>query len=165
MRLDASTGATAGLPSTLHDATSDASDPAAPGVDAAEAALPLEGVRLMLVEDEFVLALGLSDTLTDLGADVVGPVASVEDALALVRELPEIDAAVLDVNLGHEAVYPVADALIARDVPFVFATANDPDRLPERFRGIRVCRKPFDVAEFHAALRTLRLAPGHDTAD
>lgn len=118
--------------------------------------MPLAGLRLLLVEDEFVLAVGVSDTLGDLGADVVGPIASVTDALALLETLPEIDGAVLDVNLGHEAVYPVADALLARGLPFIFATANDPDHLPERFRGIRVCRKPFDASTFREAVETLR---------
>lgn len=125
--------------------------PAAPATDA-----PLAGLRLLLVEDEFVLAVGLSDTLGDLGADVVGPVASVADALALLETLPEIDGAVLDVNLGREAVYPVADALLARGLPFVFATASDPERLPERFRAVRVCRKPFDLRELHATVGLLR---------
>lgn len=128
------------------------------GAAPAASGAPLAGLRLLLVEDEFVLAVGLSDTLGDLGADVVGPVASVSDALGLLETLPEIDGAVLDVNLGREAVYPVADALLARGLPFVFATANDPQRLPERFRAVRVCRKPFDLQELHATLGALREA-------
>lgn len=120
-------------------------------------ASPIEGLRLLLVEDEFVLALGLTDMLDDLGANVIGPVASVADALALVERVPEMDAAVLDVNLGNEAVYPVADALSARGVPFFFATANDPMRLPERFREVAVCRKPFGREEFTVALSAIGL--------
>lgn len=119
----------------------------------------IEGLRLLLVEDEFVLALGLSDTLGDMGALVVGPVATVEDALALVERMPEIDGAILDVNLGHEVAYPVADALLARGIPFLFATANDRTRLPERFAGIAVCHKPFDVAAFREAVGALRAPP------
>ncbi|TBR13127.1 MAG: response regulator [Lysobacter sp.] len=112
----------------------------------------IQGLRLLLVEDEFVLALGLTDTLGDLGAEVLGPVATVGDAMALIESMPEIDAAILDVNLGTEVVYPVADALIARSVPFFFSTANAHVVLPPRFAHIGVCRKPFAAAEFRAAL-------------
>ena len=85
----------------------------------------LRGLHLLLVEDEYLLALGLAEVATDLGADVFGPVASVEDALALVHKLPELDAAILDINLGDATIYPVADALRARGVPFFFSTARD----------------------------------------
>ena len=119
---------------------------------------PLLGLRLLLVEDEFLLALGLADVASDLGAEVYGPVASVGDALALIERLPELDAAILDVNLGEDTIYPVADALRARGVPFFFSTAQDPALLPPRFRDVPVCRKPFDAAEFRAALVQLRVA-------
>lgn len=120
----------------------------------------IEGRRLLLVEDEYVLALGLADTLGDMGADVLGPVASVADALKLVESLPEIDAAVLDVNLGNEEVYPVADALAARGVPFLFATANARASLPERFAQVEICQKPFDADCFRKALLRLLGAAG-----
>ena len=115
----------------------------------------IEGLRLLLVEDEYVLALGLADVLGDLGAIVLGPVATVDDALALVERVPEIDGAVLDVNLGQEVAYPVADALIARGIPFLFATANDRTRLPERFSHVAVCQKPFEVEAFRQAVAAL----------
>lgn len=119
----------------------------------------LDGLRLLLVEDEFVLALGITDVLVDAGADVLGPVGSVSDALSLVEQIPEIDAAVLDVNLAGETIYPVADALQARGVPFLFATANDRAQLPERFAGVPLCRKPFDAATFRTAISVLRSTP------
>jgi CheY-like chemotaxis protein len=119
----------------------------------------IEGLRLLLVEDEFVLALGLADALADFGAIVVGPVATVDDALALVERVPEIDGAVLDVNLGQEVAYPVADALLARGIPFLFATANDRTALPERFAHVPLCRKPFRVDAFRAAGAALRDDP------
>jgi CheY-like chemotaxis protein len=72
-----------------------------------------DGLRLLLVEDEYLLALYLSEMLEDLGAQVLGPVASVADALELIDKAPEIDAAILDVNLAGEAVFPVADRLRA----------------------------------------------------
>ncbi|MFC0679669.1 response regulator [Lysobacter korlensis] len=118
----------------------------------------LDGLHLLLVEDEYVLALGVADMLVDAGADVLGPVGSVGDALTLIEQVPEIDAAVLDVNLGGETIYPVADALMARNVPFMFATANDRADLPERFRDAPLCRKPFDAQTFRHALA--HLTPG-----
>lgn len=86
---------------------------------------------------------------------VLGPVATVADALALIDRVPEMDGAVLDVNLGREVAYPVADALMARGIPFLFATANDRARLPERFAHVQVCQKPFDVATFRDAVAAL----------
>ncbi|MGY4515084.1 response regulator [Lysobacter sp. HA18] len=119
----------------------------------------IEGLRLLLVEDEYVLALGLADALGDMGAVVLGPVTTVEDALGLVERVPEIDAAVLDVNLGQQVVYPVADALIARGIPFLFSTANEPGALPERFAHMPVCRKPFKVDDFRDAVLRLHRPP------
>lgn len=124
----------------------------------------IEGLRLLLVEDEFVLALGLADILGDLGAIVLGPVATVEDALALVERVPEIDGAVLDVNLGQEVAYPVADALRARGIPFLFATANARTNLPERFEHVTVCQKPFEIGAFRRAVEALRRAPSRRVA-
>ena len=118
----------------------------------------LHGLHLLLVEDDYLLALGLADSARDLGAEVFGPVAAVEDALALVRQLPELDAAILDVNLGSETIFPVADALRARGVPFVFSTASDIAAMPARFRDVPLCRKPFDLATFQASLGRLRAA-------
>ena len=107
---------------------------------------------------------GLVDALADLGAVVVGPVATVEDALTLVERVPEIDGAVLDVNLGREVAYPVADALLARGVPFLFATANDRADIPERFAHVVVCRKPFRAEAFRDAVAALRAPPARRVA-
>lgn len=118
----------------------------------------IEGVRLLLVEDEFLLALCLSDLLEDLGAQVLGPVACVADAVDVIQQAPEIDGAILDINLGGEVVFPVADLLRMRNVPFAFASGFDPDLLPARFRDVPMCRKPIDEAAVRAALQTLRPA-------
>lgn len=124
----------------------------------------IEGLRLLLVEDEYVLALGVADVLGDLGAVVLGPVATVEDALALVERMPEIDGAVLDVNLGREVAYPVADALRARGIAFLFATANGRAHLPERFAQVPLCEKPFAVDAFRDAVAALRPPPSRRVA-
>ncbi|TIQ25766.1 MAG: response regulator, partial [Mesorhizobium sp.] len=82
---------------------------------------PLSGLRILVVEDTFLVALDLSDELTDAGCDVVGPAPSVQEALEQIDGV-ELDGAVLDVNLHGERSFPLAEHLAARDVPFVFLT-------------------------------------------
>ena len=118
----------------------------------------LRGLRVLLVEDHFPLAVNLADVAVQSGADVIGPVATVADALHLIERMPEIDAAVLDIHLQHETSFPVADALRARNVPFFFATAHDHTALPERFGDVPVCTKPFGLQRFRAALGNLAAA-------
>jgi CheY-like chemotaxis protein len=105
----------------------------------------LSGRRILVVEDEYMIASDLAQSLTDLGVAVVGPAGSVADAVALVAGDPALDAAVLDVNLGTEKVFPVADALQARGVPFVFATGYDDRVLPPRYVDTPRFLKPVDT--------------------
>ena len=102
--------------------------------------------RVLVVEDEYMIAQDLARELEDVGAEVLGPVPSVADALALlVAEAVPPDAAILDVNLGGEMVFPVAEALRERGVPFVFVTGYDPWSLPQAYADVPCCEKPFDV--------------------
>jgi CheY-like chemotaxis protein len=87
-----------------------------------EIPLALPGSRILVVEDEFLISLLIEDILQEHGCDVVGPAATVEHAMRLTGD-SGFDAALLDVNLGDETVYPVADALVEAGVPFVFVTA------------------------------------------
>jgi CheY-like chemotaxis protein len=98
--------------------------------------------RILLVEDEMAIALMLEDLLSSLGYDVVGPVGRVREAIALV-EREAMDAALLDVNLGGEKVYAVADTLAARDIPFVFVTGYGAAGLPAPYRDRPSVPKPF----------------------
>jgi DNA-binding response OmpR family regulator len=81
----------------------------------------LAGMRVLVVEDEMMVSMLIEDMLSDLGCKVVGPASRLEEAIALV-ESHEIDCAVLDVNLGGQPIFPLADILRAKGAPFAFAT-------------------------------------------
>lgn len=88
----------------------------------------LKGKRILVVEDEALIAVMVEDMLTEMGSVVVGPAATIEQALALART-GEIDGAVLDVNVRGERIDPVAEALAERGVPMLFATGYGEVRL------------------------------------
>jgi PAS domain S-box-containing protein len=102
-----------------------------------------EKPRVLLVEDEALVAMMIQDTLAELGFQVVGPVSSASGALAAARE-SHFDAAVLDINLGDGLVYTVAEILEKRGVPFVFVTGYDADSVDARFSGVPVLQKPIE---------------------
>jgi DNA-binding LytR/AlgR family response regulator len=105
----------------------------------------LRNRRLLIVEDDYMIAVELARSLEALGVEVIGPAASVEDALALVeREGGRMDGAVLDINLRGRRVYPVAEALTAQGVPFIFATGYDAMVIPADYAGVPRCEKPVD---------------------
>ena len=105
----------------------------------------LQGRRLLVVEDDYWLADDLARSLEELGAEVVGPVGSIHDALAQIAGDGALDGAVLDINLNGHQVYAVADALAARRVPFVFTTDYDRVAVPETYAAIPLCTKPTDA--------------------
>jgi DNA-binding NtrC family response regulator len=107
-----------------------------------------------MVEDEMMVAWLLEDMLTDLGCAVIGPAGSVNQALAMI-EAEAIDVAVLDVNLNGEMSYPIADALAARGVPFVFVTGYDKGRILDGYRVFPVLQKPFHRTELSDILAKL----------
>ena len=114
--------------------------------------LPLAGQRVLVVEDEMVLALDIEEGLEGAGATVVGPVPSLADAGLLLALARRLDAAVLDVNLGGETVYPLADALVAAGIPIVFASGYSETELPARFVGVSHLEKPVDVGALTLAV-------------
>ena len=103
---------------------------------------------LLVVEDEYLIAADLTASLESLGVEVIGPAASVEEALTLVKnDGHRLDGAVLDINLRNERVYPVAEVLTARGVPFVFTTGYDAVALPNAYAGAPRCEKPVDKVQ------------------
>jgi CheY-like chemotaxis protein len=106
----------------------------------------LRGRRVLVVEDEYLLATDLAEHFQDLGVKVIGPAATLGDAIALV-EANEIEGAVLDINIRGERVYPVADLLIERQVPFVFTSGYSCELEPDAYASIPRCIKPTKFAE------------------
>jgi CheY-like chemotaxis protein len=104
----------------------------------------LTGRRLLLVEDDYFIAVDLKTWFEERGTQILGPVPSVSEALDLIARTAEIDAAVLDINLQDELVYPVAEALQARGVPFLFATGYDSGAVPPPHGAVAFCQKPID---------------------
>jgi DNA-binding response OmpR family regulator len=102
----------------------------------------LAGKRVLIVEDEMLIALLIEDFLADMGCKTVGPYRSVATALEAARTEP-LDLAVLDVNLDGERVYPVAEILAARHIPFLFLSGYGEEAIPENHAEWKVCAKPF----------------------
>ena len=114
----------------------------------------LSGRRILLVEDDYFIADAMLGVLEDAGATVLGPVSSVKEALALLDGEPEVDSAILDINLNGEMVYPVADALTALGIPFIFATGYDEAAVPPAWRHVMRCEKPVNAAAVARALHS-----------
>ncbi|MDP3746111.1 MAG: response regulator [Phenylobacterium sp.] len=115
------------------------------------------GLRLFVVEDEAWISMLLEDMLSDLGCTVVGVAGTLAQALGRVDEIAETtDGAILDVNLGGQKSYPVADALSQRRVPFVFSTGYGRGSLDERYRQVLTLAKPFQTKDLAEALTDIR---------
>jgi two-component SAPR family response regulator len=110
------------------------------------------GRRILVVEDDYLIVADMVEELASTGADVVGPIASVNQALDRLNNVPGIAGAILDVNLQGQLVYPLADELLSRKIPFVFATGYDETALPARYLDVPRFTKPVDVEEVARAL-------------
>jgi len=111
----------------------------------------LNGKRILVVEDEAIIAAFVEDILEELGATVVGPAFSVAQALRL-AESATLDAALLDVNVRGESIVPVRDILRGRSVPVVFATGYGAERSREVTEGAAVVDKPYSRDRIAKAL-------------
>ena len=99
-------------------------------------------LRILVVEDEMLVAMLIEDTINDLGHQVVGPAMRLETALAAAGE-EDFDFAILDINLAGKQSFPVADLLIERGIPFMFASGYGHAGVSERYRTTPVLQKPF----------------------
>lgn len=114
--------------------------------------------RILIVEDDGLVTMMVRGILEQMGCEVVGPATRIERALAL-TEKNDLDGALLDVNIAGTPVYPVADALGARGVPFIFLTAYGNPVLPERYRRQRTLTKPVPEGRLRAAVENDLIEP------
>jgi len=116
----------------------------------------LTGRRVLLVEDEALVAMLVEDMLADEGCEVAATASRLGEALTLAGDTGlAIDLAILDVNLAGEPVFAVAEILSKRGVPFAFATGYGAGGLPEAWRHRPTLQKPFTAADIHAVLRQI----------
>jgi CheY-like chemotaxis protein len=107
--------------------------------------------RILIVEDEALVALQLEDMLAELGHEVAASCARLDEAVATARTVA-CDVAVLDINLSGQKSFPVAEALKSRGLPFFFATGYGASILPPGLVGTRVLHKPYSLEDLEAAL-------------
>lgn len=116
----------------------------------------LSGKRVLLVEDEALVAMLVEDMLADQGCVVAAAAARLADALSLARDPAlDVDLAILDVNLAGEPVFGVAEALASRGVPFAFATGYGAGGLPEGWKNRPTLQKPFTAADVTQVLEQI----------
>lgn len=121
---------------------------------------PLAGRRIFVVEDEYFLADDIGAAFRAMGADIAGPVGHFEDALRVLHDGSVLDAAVLDVNIRSEMIFPIARELKARNVPFLFTTGYDQITLGPEFQDVPLLEKPIDLPEMAQKLAGLIAGPG-----
>ena len=112
---------------------------------------PLDGLRVFIVEDEFLLAILLQEDLQELGCTIVGPFSSLARAIEASRQ-EAFDVAILDINVNGQPIYPLADELLARGRPTILLTGYGAMDLPERLRAMARVTKPYDIAILTAEL-------------
>lgn len=117
--------------------------------------MDFSGVRVLVVEDEAIVSMLVEEFLEELGCEVTATASRLDDALEKARSLA-VDLALLDVNLAGQLSYPVAELLLARGVPFVFATGYGAMALPEALHGVPVLSKPFRQNQLAAAMQAAR---------
>lgn len=110
------------------------------------------GKRILVAEDDYLIVTEMVQELQARGADVIGPIASLDKAFERLQTLPGIEGAILDINLQGRMVYPLADELQRRGLPFVFATGYDDSAIPARYAGVPRFMKPVDVGAVARAL-------------
>jgi CheY-like chemotaxis protein len=135
-----------------------------PGQSPNQAAIPypaLFGLQILVVEDEALVSMMLEDMLAEFGCVVAGVAATVSQALTEISGASGMDAAILDVHLGGEKIFPVADVLTERGVPVIFSTGYGPADLAQRYPQSRLLHKPYAPEELAQVLTDITRGPLH----
>ena len=111
--------------------------------------------RVLIVEDEMMIAMDMGDMLAEMGFEIVGPAAWLQRGLELARQ-ESFDLAVLDVNLAGETSFPIADILRDRGIPFLFATGYGAAGLTKTYAGTTTLQKPVEFSQLKDAIASLR---------
>lgn len=120
---------------------------------------PLLGKRIMIVEDEYLIADDLACELRQVGAEVIGPAASLPQSMRTIAHAGFIDAAILDINLRETLAYPLLDHLIAAGVKVLITSGYDEAMIPDRYRHLPRCEKPVSPVKLRRAAETLWAGP------
>jgi CheY-like chemotaxis protein len=115
----------------------------------------LKGRHVLVIEDEYFLAHDMAQLLRGWGAEVIGPLGEVDDALQLVKDGGAVDLALLDINLRGEMIYPVADELRRRAIPFIFISGYERRPLPAGYEDVPLLQMPVDDEAVRQALYQL----------
>jgi CheY-like chemotaxis protein len=110
------------------------------------------GRRLLIVEDNFNIAFGVAKALDAQGVKIIGPAGTVKEGLSLIQANELIDGAVLDIRLHNTTVYPIVDALRARNVPMVFMTGYDSQEIEQDYADVPCLQKPVSIERLMQAL-------------
>lgn len=116
---------------------------------------PLAGRKVLVVEDEYLIADDLTAMLSEAGAEVIGPAASLPHAMRLTEHQQGLDAAVLDINLRGVEVFPLATELKSAGIPIIFLTGYDEANIPDEFSNYGRLEKPLGAAHIISELATL----------
>lgn len=119
--------------------------------------------QAFVVEDETLVLFNLEDMLAELGYDVAGVAMRLDEAQRLAQDLERFDVAILDVNLGGALVFPAAQVLVERGIPFMFATGYGREGLPPEWVHHEVVQKPYSRDDIERALARLRAGMRHAT--
>lgn len=117
------------------------------------------GLRILVVEDEVAIAMLIEDMLLDVGATVIGPIARLAQGVAA-AETESVDLAILDVNVAGDPIYPIAEILARRGIPFVFSTGYGAGGIESSWRDRPVLQKPFSQSDLEQVLGSVAVAQG-----
>jgi two-component system, response regulator PdtaR len=131
------------------------------GLGVTEHKVTSSAARILIAEDEFLVAILLEQDVTEAGYRVVGPFTRFPEALDAVRR-GGFDLALLDINMNGQMAYPLADELLTRGVPFIFLSGYGAQDLPERFRGCSRIAKPYDASTLLREVARLAAQKGSD---